>query len=99
MGSAVIGAVYAHRVDLLIPRYVGQDNIDRLPDTAALRGRPSTIRGLPEPVRSGVRRAFADAVTGATRVVIPVLVVTLIVFSVIPKVPLKRNFDPQPALE
>jgi EmrB/QacA subfamily drug resistance transporter len=99
VGSAVIGAVYAHRVDLLIPRYVGQDNIDRLPDTAALRGRPSTIRGLPEPVRSGVRRAFADAVTGATRVVIPVLVVTLVVFSVIPKVPLKRNFDPQPALE
>jgi hypothetical protein len=31
--------------------------------------------------------------------VIPVLVVTLVVFSVIPKVPLKRNFDPQPALE
>jgi len=31
--------------------------------------------------------------------VIPVLVVTLVVFSVIPKVPLKRNFDPQPALD
>jgi hypothetical protein len=91
--------VYAHRVDVLIPRYVGQENIDRLPDTAALRGRPTTIRALPEPVRSGVRRAFADAVTGATRVVIPVLVVTLVVFSFIPKIPLKRNFDPQPILE
>jgi MFS family permease len=96
VGSAVIGAVYAHRVDRLIPKYVGQENIDRLPDTAALRGRPSTIRGLPEPVRTGVRRAFADAVTGSTRVVIPVLVVTLVVFSMIPKVPLKRSFDKQP---
>jgi MFS family permease len=93
VGSAVIGAVYAHRVDLLIPRYVGQENIDRLPDTAALRGEPSTILGLPEPVRTGVRRAFADAVTGSTRVVIPVLVVTLVVFALIPKVPLKRSFD------
>ena len=99
VGSAVIGAVYAHRVDVLIPRYVGQENIDRLPDTAALRGRPTTILALPEPVRTGVRRAFADAVTGATRVVIPVLVVTLVVFSFIPKIPLKRNFDPQPLLE
>jgi EmrB/QacA subfamily drug resistance transporter len=96
VGSAVIGAVYAHRVDVLIPRYVGQDNIDRLPDTAALRGRPSTIRALPEPVRSGVRRAFADAVTGATRVVVPVLVVTLVVFAFIPKVPLRRTFEPTP---
>ena len=57
VGSAVIGAVYAHRVDRLIPKYVGQENIDRLPDTAALRGRPSTILELPEPVRTGVRRA------------------------------------------
>ena len=97
VGSAVIGAVYAHRVDALIPRYVGQDNIDRLPDTAALRGRPSTILELPEPARSGVRRAFADAVVGSTRVVIPVLVVTLVVFSMIPKVPLRRTFAPQPA--
>jgi MFS family permease len=96
VGSAVIGAVYAHRVDVLIPRYVGQENIDRLPDTAALRGRPSTIRALPEPVRSGVRRAFADAVTGATRVVVPVLVVTLVVFAFIPKVPLRRTFEPTP---
>jgi EmrB/QacA subfamily drug resistance transporter len=96
VGSSVIGAVYAHRVDRLIPKYVGQENIDRLPDTAALRGRPSTIRGLPEPVRTGVRRAFADAVTGSTRVVIPVLVVTLVVFSMIPKVPLKRSFDREP---
>jgi len=81
---------------VLIPRYVGQENIDRLPDTAALRGRPSTIRGLPEPVRSGVRRAFADAVTGATRVVVPVLIVTLVVFAFIPKVPLRRTFEPTP---
>jgi hypothetical protein len=32
-------------------------------------------------------------VTGSTRVVIPVLVVTLVVFALIPKVPLKRSFD------
>jgi hypothetical protein len=93
VGSAVIGAVYSHRVDRLIPRYVGQENIDRLPDTAALRGRPSTIRGLPEPTRTGVRRAFADAITGSTRVVIPVLVITLFVFVFIPKVPLRRSFE------
>jgi len=99
VGSAAIGAVYAHRVDLLIPRYVGQENIDRLPDPAALRGRPSTIRNLPEPVRTAVRRAFADSVTGATRVVIPVLVVTLVVFSMIPKVPLRRTFDPPPIID
>jgi EmrB/QacA subfamily drug resistance transporter len=93
VGSAVIGAVYSHRVDRLIPRYVGQDNIDRLPDAAALRGRPSTIRALPEPTRTGVRRAFADAITGSTRAVIPVLIITLIAFTFIPKVPLRRSHD------
>ena len=39
------------------------------------------------------RRAFADAITGSTRVVIPVLIITLVVFTFIPKVPLRRSFE------
>jgi EmrB/QacA subfamily drug resistance transporter len=91
IGSAVLGAVYANRVDTLIPRYVGADAMASLPDPDQLRGRPSVIRELPQPVRGQVANAFADAVTTSVRVVIPVLVVTLVIFVFIPRIPLRQG--------
>jgi EmrB/QacA subfamily drug resistance transporter len=96
IGSTVIGAVYANRVDVLIPRYVGAAGMASIPDTSALQGRPEVIRALPEPVRSEVIHAFADAITIAVRFAVPSLLVALVVFCFIPKVPLRDTFDDAP---
>lgn len=87
IGSATIGAVYATRVDTLIPRYVGGE----APNSQALRSAPSQIRQLPQPTLGQVQRAFADAVAMSVRVSIPVILITLAVFSLIPRVPLRKN--------
>ena len=92
-GSAVIGAVFQNRLNTLIPRYVGAEAISQLPDPEALRGTPSVIRALPEPIQSQVIRAFADAITIAIRCTIPVLVIAFIVFALNPKIPLRDSFD------
>jgi EmrB/QacA subfamily drug resistance transporter len=96
IGSTVIGAVYANRVDVLIPRYVGAAEMASIPDTSALQGRPSVIRGLAEPVRSQVIHAFADAITIAVRFAIPSLLIAFVVFCFIPRVPLRDTFDDAP---
>ena len=59
------------------------------PDPSQLRAAPSKIRELPEPVLGQVQRAFADSVAISARVVIPVLVVTLLVFVRIPNIPFR----------
>ena len=92
-GSAAIGAVFQNRLNTLIPRYVGADAMASLPNTAALRGKPSVIHALPEPIQSEVVRAFADSITVAIRCTIPVLVIAFIVFVLIPKIPLRDTFD------
>lgn len=96
IGSTIIGAVYANRVQTLIPRYVGAEEMARVPDVKALQGRPVVIRALAEPVRSQVIHAFADAITIAIRFAIPSLVVAFVVFCFIPKVPLRDHFDDAP---
>lgn len=92
-GSAVIGAVFQNRLNVLIPRYVGAEAMATLPDPQSLRGKPSVIHALPEPIQGQVIRAFADAITISVRCAIPVLVVALIVFAMIPKIPLRDTFD------
>jgi len=89
MGSAAIGAVYANRVDTLIPRYVRESTVD----PAKLRAAPSTIRQLPQPTLGEVQRAFADAVAISARVVVPVIIVAFFVFLFIPRVPLRGRHD------
>ena len=92
-GSATIGAVFQNRLNTLIPRYVGAEAMAKLPNTAALRGKPSVIRALPQPIQGQVIRAFADSITIAIWCVVPVLVVALVVFVLIPKIPLRDTFD------
>ena len=91
IGSAVIGAVYSTRLNELIPRYVGEDAMATLPDPSALRGQPSTIQDLPEPVRNHVIDTFADAITYAMWVAVPVLLVAFVVFLTVPRIPLRRS--------
>ena len=38
-------------------------------------------------------RAFADSITIAIRCTLPVLIIALIVFAMIPKIPLRDTFD------
>ena len=92
-GSAVIGAVFQNRLNVLIPRYVGAEAMATLPDPQSLRGKPSVIHALPEPIQGQVIRAFADAISISVRCAIPVLIVALIVFAMIPKIPLRDTFD------
>jgi EmrB/QacA subfamily drug resistance transporter len=99
IGSAVLGAVYSTRLNELIPRYVGDDAMATLPDPSALRGQPSTIQDLPEPVRNHVIDAFADAITYAMWVAVPVLLVAFVVFLTVPRIPLRdRHEADAPAL-
>jgi EmrB/QacA subfamily drug resistance transporter len=93
VGSAGLGAVFQNRLNTLIPRYVGPDEMAALPDTSALRGKPSVIHALPQPVQGHVIHAFADSITIAIRCTIPVLVIALVVFALIPKIPLRDTFD------
>jgi EmrB/QacA subfamily drug resistance transporter len=93
IGIAVIGAFYSTRLNELIPKYVGEDATASLPDPSALRGRPEVIRNLPEPVQSGVIRAFAEAITSAIWVTVPVLLIAFVVFCLIPRIPLRTGFD------
>jgi EmrB/QacA subfamily drug resistance transporter len=99
IGTAVLGAFYANRLNTLIPRYVGEDAISTLPDPSALRGQPSVIRDLPEPVQTNVIHAFVDSITHALWVAVPVLVCTTIVFSMIPRIPLRTTHDEMPATD
>jgi EmrB/QacA subfamily drug resistance transporter len=96
IGIAVIGAVYASRLNDLIPRYVGPEAMASIPDTSALRGRPEAIQELPPPVKEGVVRAFAESITHAVLYAVPVLVVAFVVFCMIPKIPLRTTFDEGP---
>ncbi len=93
VGSAGIGAVFQNRLNTLIPRYVGADALATLPDTRALRGKPSVIHALPQPIQDHVVRAFADSITIAIRCTLPVLIIALVVFAMIPKIPLRDTFD------
>jgi EmrB/QacA subfamily drug resistance transporter len=96
IGTAVLGAFYASRLNTLIPRYVGEDAMASLPDPSALRGQPSTIRELPEPVQTNVINAFADSITFAMWIAVPVLIVTAIVFAMIPSIPLRTTHQEVP---
>jgi MFS family permease len=93
IGIAVIGAFYSTRLNDLIPKYVGAEQMATLPNPDALRGRPQVIQDLPEPVRSGVIRAFSESITGAIWVAVPVLIVAFVVFCTIPRIPLRTGFD------
>jgi EmrB/QacA subfamily drug resistance transporter len=97
IGTAVLGSVYAAQLNTLIPRYVGPDAVATLPDPEALRGQPSVIRQLPEPVQSEVLHAFADAITHSMRCAIPVLLFAVAAFALIPKKPLRDRHDTAPA--
>jgi EmrB/QacA subfamily drug resistance transporter len=99
IGTAVLGACYASRLNTLIPRYVGDEAIATLPDPSALRGQPSVIRDLPDPVQTNVIHAFADSITFAMWVAVPVLVVTTTIFAMIPRIPLRTSHDELPATE
>jgi EmrB/QacA subfamily drug resistance transporter len=99
IGSAILGAFYASRLNTLIPRYVGEEATATLPDPSALRGQPSAIRRLPEPVQTNVIHAFADSITHAMWVAVPALIVTTIVFAMIPRIPLRTRHDEMPAPE
>jgi len=89
----VLGAVYSNRLNELIPRYVGSEAMASLPDPSALRGQPSTIHALPEPVQSNVLKAFADSITHSMWVAVPVLVVAFGAFCLIPRIPLRERHD------
>jgi hypothetical protein len=89
----VIGAFYSTRLNELIPKYVGAEQMATLPNPDALRGRPQVIQELPEPVKSDVIRAFSEAITGAIWVAVPVLLVAFVVFCMIPRIPLRTGFD------
>lgn len=89
IGIAVIGAFYSSELNARIPRYVGAEGMASVPDPSALQGKPSTIRDLPEPVQTRVLEAFADAITYAMWIAVPVLIITTIVFAMIPRVPLR----------
>ncbi len=93
VGSAVIGAVFQNRLNTLIPRYVGAEGLASVPNVDALKGKPSVIHALPEPVQGEVVRAFADSITTAIMVAVPVLVITIVVFALIPNIPLRDRFD------
>jgi EmrB/QacA subfamily drug resistance transporter len=101
IGTAVIGAFYASRLNDLIPRYVGADAASTLPDPSALRGRPSVIHELPQPTQSHVIDAFADSITHAIWVAVPVLLVAFVIFCMIPRIPLREShtFEPTVAME
>jgi EmrB/QacA subfamily drug resistance transporter len=99
IGVAVIGAFYASELNDLIPRYVGAEQMATVPDTSALRGQPEVIQELPEPVKSDVIRAFADSITHAIWVSVPVLLVAFVIFCLIPRIPLRAGFDDAPATE
>jgi EmrB/QacA subfamily drug resistance transporter len=92
MATAVLGAVFAARLDVLIPRYVGADALATVPDTAVLRGSPSEIQAIQDPaVHDGVVRAFADAMRATYLVAIPVCVVAFIIFSFVREMPLRQS--------
>jgi MFS family permease len=93
VGSAAIGAVFQNRLNTYIPRYVGEASMASIPDPAALRGKPSVIHALPQPVQDQVVRAFADAITVSIRVAIPVLLIAIVVFTLIPNIALRDRFD------
>ncbi|HEV8299044.1 MAG TPA: MFS transporter, partial [Acidimicrobiales bacterium] len=93
IGTAVLGAVYASQLNHLIPKYVGPELMASVPDPSALRGRPSVIHDLPPDVQAPVIHAFADAITHAMRVSIPILLVALVAFAFIPRVPLRDRHD------
>ncbi|HEX7096974.1 MAG TPA: MDR family MFS transporter [Acidimicrobiales bacterium] len=100
IGVAVIGAFYASELNERIERYVGPEGMAMVPDPSALQGQPSTIRDLPEPVRSRVLEAFADAITHAMWIAVPVLIVTAVIFGMIPRIPLRDAHTPMsPAVE
>lgn len=90
LGSAVLGAVYRNRLDVLIPRYVGAEQVGII-GLDRLEGRPAEIRALAEPVRSQTIRGFADAMTTTFSWAIPVLVLAIVVFVAVPVIPLRDD--------
>lgn len=93
LGTAVLGAIYSSRLNELIPRYVGEEAMAQLPDPEALRGQPTTIHELPEPVRSNVIDAFADTITYAMWVGVPMLLIAAAAFALIPRIPLRDRHE------
>jgi EmrB/QacA subfamily drug resistance transporter len=93
IGIAILGAVYSSQLNHLVPQYVGPELLATVPDPSALRGRPEVIHELPPDVREPVIHAFADSITHAMRVSIPILIVGLVVFTFIPRVPLRTRHD------
>ncbi len=93
LGTAVLGAVYSNRLDVLIPRHVGADTADRI-GLDVLEGRPGDIRALAEPARSNVLDAYAEAITQTVRWAIPVMVVALVMLALIPAIPLRDTRQP-----
>jgi EmrB/QacA subfamily drug resistance transporter len=100
IATAVLGAVFAARLDVLIPRYVDADALSQLPDTSSLRGTPSQIQAIEDPaVHDGVVRAFADAVRSTYLVAIPVCIVAFCIFAFVREVPLRQSMtDDQDAI-
>lgn len=90
LGSAILGAVYRNRLDVLIPRYVGAETVNSI-GLDRLEGRPAEIRALTEPVRSQTLRAFADSMTTTFTWALPVLLIALVVFVMVPVIPLRDD--------
>jgi EmrB/QacA subfamily drug resistance transporter len=91
VATAVLGAVFAARLDVLIPRYVGEEGMATVPEST-LRGQPKEIAAIADPVvHDGVVRAFADAVRATYFVAIPACVVALVIFTFVREVPLRQS--------
>lgn len=90
LGSAVLGAVYRNRLDVLIPRYVGPEAVNAL-GSAQLEGRPQAIQALAEPVRSATIRAYAESIATTCAWAIPAVIVALIIFVTVPVIPLRDD--------
>ncbi len=86
----MLGAVYRNRLDVLIPRYVGEDSV-RAIGLGRIEGRPAVIQALAEPARSGAVRAYADAITATFAWAIPAVIVALVVFVTVPVIPLRDD--------
>ena len=95
LGIAGVGSILLSRLRSGVAELPGSAGLD----IGALASGPETIRGLDEPLKSGVIDAMSHAIATAMAVGVPLLAISLIAWYFLPELPLRDHTEIEVAAE
>ena len=89
LGIAIVGSIMSAQLRSGLAGLPGTEGLD----AEALAAGPATIQGLAEPLRTSVIDVFADSISTALSVGVPLLVISLVAWYFLPELSLRDHTE------